>query len=116
MSDKCCAAPLLDLLESVPEDGRATYEEGEGVNLRFRMIPYGHHCHRAADEIKRLRAVINPLKPCKDCNGSGSESNMWRDKKNGCGRCNGYGWVLTGNRDNFREAIAAARRALDGEE
>ena len=66
-------------------------------------------------EIERLRAVITPLKPCKVCNGSGAESNMWRDKKNGCGRCNGYGWVLTGNRDNFREAIAAARRALGGE-
>jgi len=52
---RCCKAPILDLLRSTPIDGRATYEEGEGVDLVFHMIPYGHHCHEAADEIDRLR-------------------------------------------------------------
>jgi len=56
MSDiRCCKNPILDLLRSVPPDGRATHETGEGVSLTYHMIPYGHHCHEAADEIERLR-------------------------------------------------------------
>ena len=59
MSDmRCYQAPLLDLLRSVPIDGWATHENGEGVTLSYHMMPYGHYCHEAADEIERLREEL----------------------------------------------------------
>ena len=59
---QCCKTPILDLLRRTPVDGRATHKEGEGVSLTYHMIPYGHHCHEAADEIERLNLENENLK------------------------------------------------------
>lgn len=97
------------------DDGKFTVAE-DGVWLSGVFDSEADAIAAANEEADRAGEVIAALKPCKLCNGSGAESNMWRDKKNGCGRCNGYGWVLTGNRDNFRAFIAAAKKERGGDE
>lgn len=47
--------PLLDLLASVPEDGRAIVETE--INT-YQSIPYGKLCRAARDEIVRLRKAL----------------------------------------------------------
>jgi hypothetical protein len=53
-----CETPLIDLLRCIPVD--AVYQwEDEVRGLRsYNSSPIGKHCHRAADEIERLRAAL----------------------------------------------------------
>lgn len=47
--------PLLDLLRSVPADGRHVYEHD---SMHSHNIPYGRLCREAADELDRLSAEV----------------------------------------------------------
>ena len=60
MSDKenCCDAPLIELLQKVPEDARAIYEHNSTSHSN---VPYGNYCHRAAQRIKELEESIAQL-------------------------------------------------------
>ena len=51
----CAETPLLDLLQSIPLDARAEYEHNR---MHHSFYPYGSICHRAANEILRLRAEL----------------------------------------------------------
>lgn len=51
--------PLLDLLRSVPLDGRDLYSHGGPFETH--SIPYGRHCHAAAAEIARLQEQVDAL-------------------------------------------------------
>lgn len=51
MSEEPIATPLLELLERVPEDARATYEHHSTMHS---MIPYGLLCAKAAKAIRDL--------------------------------------------------------------
>ena len=51
--------PLLDLLRSVPADGRHVYEHDP---THHQNIPYGRLCREAADEIAELRAQVAQYK------------------------------------------------------
>lgn len=55
---RACETPLLDLLRSVPLDGRDLYESG---TFETQSIPYGRHCHAAAAEITRLQVQADAL-------------------------------------------------------
>ena len=73
---------------------------------------------QASEEIDRLTAelaealeIIDRLRPCKVCNGSGdhkTDEQRWgKSSRNNCRHCHGFGYVLTGNRAKFRAAIGA---------
>jgi len=74
----------------------------------------------AADKIDRLtaenaalREIIDRLRPCKVCKGSGdhkTDEQRWgKSSRNNCRHCHGFGYVLTGNRAKFRAAIDAGK-------
>ena len=49
----CAQVPLVELLRSVPKDARAEIELGP---CHHRFIPWGRHCHDAADAIDAAEA------------------------------------------------------------
>jgi hypothetical protein len=52
------AAPLLDLLRGVPEDGRLEYSHGRTAHS---FIPVGRYCREAATDIEALRQRVADL-------------------------------------------------------
>lgn len=55
MSDNTCQVPLTELLRSIPIDRRDSLEVGPH---HWRNIPYGVHCHAAADRIDTLEREL----------------------------------------------------------
>lgn len=58
-TDGPCEVPLLELLESIPENYRQMVE----INpTEHRNIPYGKHCQDAAKRIRQLERELNEAK------------------------------------------------------
>jgi seryl-tRNA synthetase len=64
---------------------------------------------KAEAELAEAREIIDRLRPCKVCKGSGdhkTDEQRWgKPSRDNCRHCHGFGYVLTGNRAKFRAAI-----------
>jgi multidrug resistance efflux pump len=56
---EACETPLVELLDSVPEDARHTYEHEPGYSQH---TPYGLYCRRAATALRELAAERDALR------------------------------------------------------
>jgi len=63
VSEPAREVPLVELLESVPRNGRVMIEIDP---MHHRNIPYGRFCHEAAQEIRSLRQQLEQARKNND--------------------------------------------------
>ena len=66
-------------------------------------------------QLAAMEAVVERLKRCPNCTGSGYRKPEWASGEDSCSRCNGYGWIFYMQRQPVRDALAALDEARKGD-